>query len=947
MSQEQLLIQTAKRKIKPANCLTIGPESIWSSYIFTPIRAFISQNYLNNLNKLILIAFTFTLLSSGSIWGAVRDISLSTTSLDIGDVAVGGNGTGTFTITNDGGAALQVTSISTDNAEFSVAPSSATLPGGQNQVVTVTFTPGSPGNQSATITIVSNDPDEGTLTVSASGNGVQPLAPEISLSTTSLFLGNLTLGSSKKRTFTITNDGNADLAVSDISSNNGYFSVSPASATIPPAQNQVVTVTLTPSLVGKQNATVTITSNDSDERTLTVSASGNVVQLPAPEITLSTTSVSVGDVTVGSSGTGTFTITNEGDADLVVSSISIDNAEFSSVPSTATIPGAQNQVVTVTFSPSSTGSKSTTITITSNDPDEGTLTVSANGNGSPPPAPEIILSTTSISFGNVTVDTSSILTFTITNEGDADLVVSGINSGNENFSVSPDSATILPGQNQVVTVTFSPNPSYQLYILDGVESGFYDIRRGWGVDQTSSTPNWPSISVGSHNAMITITSNDTDEETLIVLASGKGIEPSDPKIVIILDPSDEMSDTEIENVDIGNVIVGSSVIYTFNIANLGNQDLFVTSISVDNPAFSVAPNSANIAPEETQEVEVTFSPSLAGTQSTTLTVMSNNPDEGTLTFNIIGICIEPPALEITLSATSIDFGDVTVGTSATGTLYITNKGDAVLVIAGISIDNDMFSVSPESATLIAGTILRVEIRFNPELAGIQKANLTITSNDSDKATLAVSVSGNGIEQSVPVIKLSTSSVDLDSVMIGSTGSGIFKITNDGNADLVITDISSDNGSFFVSLNSATINPGQTEIVTVTFKPSESGDHNAEIVIVSNDPDNVELVVRVSCSAVVVGHGSFALSQNSPNPFNPSTTISYSVPDGVTKKITLKIFDLRGRVLRVLVNRVGQPGSYSVVWDGTDKSGRALPSGVYLYRFEAGDFVQIRKMVMVK
>ena len=395
------------------------------------------------------------------------------------------------------------------------------------------------------------------------------------------------------------------------------------------------------------------------------------------------------------------------------------------------------------------------------------------------------------------------------------------------------------------------------------------------------------------------------------------------------------------------MVVGSSPTYTFSITNKGEVYLSVTSISVDNPAFSVAPNYANIAPEETQEVEVTFSPSLVGTQSTTLTIMCNDPDQRTLTFNIIGICIEPPALEITLSATSIDFGDVTVGISATGLLYITNKDDADLVIASISIDNDMFSVSPESATLIAGAILRVEIRFNPNLVGIQKANLTIASNDSDKATLAVSVSGNGIAQPVPEIKLSTTFVDLGSVIIGSTASGIFKITNDGNADLVIADISSDNGSFFVSMNSATINPGQTEIVTVTFKPDEPGTQNAAITIISNDPDNVELVVRVSCSAVVVGHGSFALSQNSPNPFNPSTTISYSVLGGVSKKITVKIFDIRGRLLRVLANRVCEPGTYSVVWDGTDKSGRALPSGIYLYRFEAGDFVQIRKMVMLK
>ncbi|MBN2289032.1 MAG: T9SS type A sorting domain-containing protein [Candidatus Glassbacteria bacterium] len=92
---------------------------------------------------------------------------------------------------------------------------------------------------------------------------------------------------------------------------------------------------------------------------------------------------------------------------------------------------------------------------------------------------------------------------------------------------------------------------------------------------------------------------------------------------------------------------------------------------------------------------------------------------------------------------------------------------------------------------------------------------------------------------------------------------------------------------------------------------------------------------------------FSLAQNSPNPFNPATTIGFSLPEGFAGKVSLKVFDLRGSLVRVLVDEAGQSGSFTVFWDGTDYRGRSLPSGIYLYRLQTDDFVQTRKMVLLK
>jgi hypothetical protein len=93
---------------------------------------------------------------------------------------------------------------------------------------------------------------------------------------------------------------------------------------------------------------------------------------------------------------------------------------------------------------------------------------------------------------------------------------------------------------------------------------------------------------------------------------------------------------------------------------------------------------------------------------------------------------------------------------------------------------------------------------------------------------------------------------------------------------------------------------------------------------------------------------FALYQNYPNPWNPSTTIEYDLPKAA--QVSLTVYDLLGREVAILVNETEEPGKYSVQCDGSH-----LTSGVYFYRLQArrpeggqaGDFVQTRKLLIVK
>jgi len=91
---------------------------------------------------------------------------------------------------------------------------------------------------------------------------------------------------------------------------------------------------------------------------------------------------------------------------------------------------------------------------------------------------------------------------------------------------------------------------------------------------------------------------------------------------------------------------------------------------------------------------------------------------------------------------------------------------------------------------------------------------------------------------------------------------------------------------------------------------------------------------------------YSLSQNYPNPFNPSTTIKYSIPKSVGKRhassLQLKIYDVLGREVVTLVNKVQKPGNYEVQFNAQN-----FPSGVYYYKLKTGSFVQTKKMILLK
>ncbi|MBC8415880.1 MAG: T9SS type A sorting domain-containing protein, partial [Candidatus Cloacimonetes bacterium] len=85
--------------------------------------------------------------------------------------------------------------------------------------------------------------------------------------------------------------------------------------------------------------------------------------------------------------------------------------------------------------------------------------------------------------------------------------------------------------------------------------------------------------------------------------------------------------------------------------------------------------------------------------------------------------------------------------------------------------------------------------------------------------------------------------------------------------------------------------------------------------------------------------------NYPNPFNPTTTINYSLKEN--SKVSLSIYNIKGQKIKTLAHDEFTKGSHSIIWNGRDSNDKRVDSGIYFYKLKAGDYQKVRKMVLLK
>jgi hypothetical protein len=140
--------------------------------------------------------------------------------------------------------------------------------------------------------------------------------------------------------------------------------------------------------------------------------------------------------------------------------------------------------------------------------------------------------------------------------------------------------------------------------------------------------------------------------------------------------------------------------------------------------------------------------------------------------------------------------------------------------------------------------------------------------------------------------------------------------------------------------------GENLLLEMSFNITSPEDIKIEklILVDKNRQKIVEYEVEIILGNPPALPLDYKLYQNYPNPFNPKTTIQYSIP--LVENVILKVYDILGTEVAILVNEEKLPGNYEIIWSASTEAG-LLPSGVYFYRLQAGSFIETKKMILLK
>jgi hypothetical protein len=502
-----------------------------------------------------LISTVNVALSGGSQTAGA--VSPSSSSLNFGNILVGNKLTLTETLNNTGGSSLTVTQVTATGAGFAVSGLTLplTLPAGEGQSFSVTFTPQSAGAVSGNLAIA-NSGATPTVNIGLSGDGETVGA--VTPNPASLNFGSVQVGNNQVLPETLTNSGGSSVTVTQVSPTGTGFSVTGLSLplTLAAGQSQGFNVTFTPTSAGSTNGNLAIISNASNS-TLNVSLSGN--GLSAGSLAPSPSSLSFGSVQVGNNQQLSETLTNTGGVNVNITQATVAGTGFSMNglnPPLVLTPG-QHYTFTVTFTPPSPGTDSGNVSIVSNASNPN-LSVPLSGTGAPVPQGTLTVAPTGMAFGNVIVGTNAQLTGTLTASGESVTVSSDILNGPA-FAVSGISfpVTIPAGQQAQFTVTFTPSAT-------GAASGSVSFTSNAANSPTVETYTGTGTPAPQHSVNLSWTASNS--QNISGYNVYRGVKSGGPysKINPVLDASTLYTDTTVAD--------GQTYYYVTTAVNSSNEE---------------------------------------------------------------------------------------------------------------------------------------------------------------------------------------------------------------------------------------------------------------------------------------------------------------------------------------------------------------------------------------
>jgi Abnormal spindle-like microcephaly-assoc'd, ASPM-SPD-2-Hydin len=333
------------------------------------------------------------------------------------------------------------------------------------------------------------------------------------------------------------------------------------------------------------------------------------------------------------------------------------------------------------------------------------------------------------------------------------------------------------------------------------------------------------------------------------------------------------------SMNFGSVSLNTSATSTFKLANTGTTDVTVTKVTGQGAGYSSTGLSAPLTLTAGTSVKFTikFSPHSAGTENGTYSI-TTSADNAPLVIILDATGVSTPAGTASIEAIppSVNFGGVTVGSTDSQTMRVSNTGTADLTITKISASGTGFSESGLSVptTLAPGKDATFTASFRPTASGNQTGSISILSS-AGASPLVIDLSASGNSTNLHLTANATS-LNFGTTAVGVTTSKSVKLTNSGNADVTISSVSVTGTGFSVSGGSdTTLTPNQSVTVAVSFDPRAAGGVTGNLFISSNAPK-----VDVGLQGQAAGAGTPAVHSVSLDwAPSPSVVVGYNVYRG--------------------------------------------------------------------
>ena len=581
-------------------------------------------------------------------------------------------------------------------------------------------------------------------------------------------------------------------------------------------------LSFTPSARGSFSCTVNVI-DDQSAVVVTFTMTGAGV---SPEMQVSQTALAFGNVRVqGGSAILSFDIKNTStdvNQDLNIPTISISGAgaaAYSLDSSSADIGPGDSTTIHVTFNPSTTTTSNATVTITPQDTNLSPATITLSGTGT---TAILNVSPSTFDFGSIRAGTSSDATsVTVSNTGTTDFTIDTAvltqTDGWFQFTAEPQ----LNCAGSTTGCSYSPS---------------LDIGSAQTIDVVCAPP---ANATGTSHATLTFNStadSPANESTVFTCAA--------------TNPSITVSSTAA--IDFGNQRVGrASATKSVTIGNSGNADLIVSvqvggaaseeyAITGDGGCVSNCTISAN----SSAVFSLSLTAAAVGERDAVFIIQSNDPvtDNDVIEIALKGNGIEPDILQTAPETTSVDFGDVKVGTTSMPAVTVTvqNTGTATLAITSAGVATTEYKVT---GTLGAQTVApngnaQWLVQCRPDSRGTQTDSFTVTSDAANTPSLVIPLTCNGVAGELSV---SPTSIAFGGVDLGQHVSQSFTLTNVGELTVTLnvpTLSGSGTGYSIGTPQNLALASGAHVDVPVTFSPVNDGDGGDETAIVTSNANTI-------------------------------------------------------------------------------------------------------------